>query len=76
MDQKSFNTGYISWILRNRVNKKFPKSAKPKKNASRSWRQVIEAGFIQARNLSSSIDLYSQLTYAGQVKSLIFIKIC
>ena len=47
-----------------------------KKNASRSWRQVIEAGFIQARNLSSSIDLYSQLTYAGQVKSLIFIKIC
>jgi len=76
MKQKSFNTGYISWILRNRVNKKFPKSAKPKKNASRSWRQVIEAGFIQARNLSSSIDLYSQFTYAGQVKSLIFIKIC
>ena len=47
-----------------------------KKNASRSWRQVIEAGFIQARNLSSSIKLYKQITFVGQVKSLIFMKIC
>ena len=88
MIMKCFKTHIVSLGNKTLIGQKFlrdleltliitnEKKRGPKKNASRSWRQVIEAGFIQARNLSSSTKLYKQITFVGQVKSLIFMKIC